>query len=86
MAEEVSAHSVECSRLGPLLDRTTANLGAIGAPAAEQTPEHFRADAGSCSEPNLAELDRRGIDAYVATGRERHHRATAPAPKQPRTP
>ncbi len=39
MAEEVSAHSVECPRLGPLLDRTTANLGAIGAPAAEQTPE-----------------------------------------------
>lgn len=74
VAEEVSAHSADSPRLEPLLDAVDANLVAIGVLSGQRTPEHFSADAGYCSERNLALLQARGIDAYVATGRERHHR------------
>jgi transposase len=42
-----------------------------------RTPEQFSADAGYCSDANLAALEAEGIDAYVATGRHKHG---APAP------
>lgn len=86
VAEEVSAHSVDSPRLGPMLDHTAQLLAAIGVPTAARTPRHFSADAGYCSERNLAELAQRGIDAYVATGRERHHQGGMGPPRPPRTP
>src|SRR6266545_4696606 len=81
VAQEVSAHAADSPRLAPLLDETNANLTAIGLAADERLPTHFTADAGYCSEKNLALLAARGIDAYVATGRERHHRGgVSPGP------
>ena len=77
IAQEVSAHAADSTRLHPLLDATDAVLTAAGVPADQCRPMHFTADAGYCSEKNLALLQARGIDAYVATGRERHHRAGA---------
>lgn len=86
VAQEVSAHGVDSPRLGVMLDQTAANLTAIGVPAREQTSGHFSADAGYCSERNLGMLAERGIDAYVATGRQRHQRTPAAPPRYPRTP
>ena len=74
VAQEVSHHAADSPRLAPVLDATDATLAAIGVPEGTRTPQHFSADAGYCSEKNLALLAARGIDAYVATGRERHHR------------
>lgn len=86
VADEVTGHSADSPRLPPMLDRVETNLKAIGVPESERTPAAFSADAGYCSEPNLAELARRGIDAYVATGRERHHRGGVDPTGRPRTP
>ena len=94
VAHEVSAHAADSPRLAPLLDATDTNLAAVGLLPDERLPAHFTADAGYCSEKNLALLAARGIDAYIATGRERHHRrgvdpgpGGAPtAPKATRTP
>jgi len=86
VACEVSAHAADSPRLAPLLDSTDATLTAIGLAADERLPTHFTADAGYCSEKNLALLAARGIDAYVATGRERHHRAGVGPPGPPGTP
>lgn len=86
VAEDVGDHSADSPRLVPMLDQTEANLAVIGVPPAERVPAVFSADAGYCSEPNLAELERRGIDAYVATGRERHHRGGVDPARTPRTP
>ena len=47
----------------------------LGVLETERRPRWFTADAGYCSEGNLSMLAEKGIDAYVATGRERHHRA-----------
>ena len=44
-----------------------------GSPEAERRPQRFTADAGYCSERNLGILAGKQIDAYAATGRERHH-------------
>ena len=44
------------------------------------------ADSGYCSEANLTELERRKLDAYVATGREKHHRGGVDPKGSPRTP
>ena len=52
-----------------LVEQITSNLQAV--------PEQVSADAGYCSEDNLAALETRGIDAHLATGRQQHG---APAP------
>ncbi len=59
-----------CERLGkdvaltPIADAIEANLG--------RRPTQLSADAGYCSDANLAALEGRGIDAYVAPGRAKH--------------
>jgi len=48
----------------PLLDGIQANLG--------RKPRQASADSGYLSEANLASLEARGIDGYIATGRAKH--------------
>jgi transposase len=86
VAKEASGHSVDSPRLEPMLAQTEANLAAVGVPEEERWTGVFSADAGYCSEANLARLEGRGIDAYVATGRERHHRRGVDPRGRPRTP
>jgi transposase len=86
VAQEVSNHAADGPRLLPVLDAAAATLAALGVPAAERTPAAFSADAGYCSEANLAALEARGIDAYVATGRERHRTGGVDPRRRPRTP
>jgi hypothetical protein len=86
VAQEVTAHSADSPRLRPMLDRLQKNLAALGMPQEERRPKWFTADAGYCSEDNLGMLAERQIDAYVATGRERHHRGGTPSGGKARTP
>jgi transposase len=73
VAEEVSAHSADSPRLTPMLDAVEGNLVAIGVSEADRRLKVLTADAGYCSEANLQALTERKIDAYIATGREKHH-------------
>jgi len=86
VAHEVAAQGADSPRLVPMLDQTDRNLAAIGLAAAARLPGVFTADAGYCSERNLLALAERGIDSYVATGRERHGRAGIDPQGRPRTP
>ena len=73
VAQEVTAHSADSRRSGPCWSvwrRTWLEWES----SEERRPKWFTADAGYCSEANLGMLAERQIDAYVATGRERHHR------------
>jgi len=63
VAQNVTQSAVDRKQLVPMTDAIEANLGA--------KPAQLSADAGYCSEANLAALETRGIDAYVATGRAR---------------
>jgi hypothetical protein len=51
-------------QLTVLVDAIEANLGA--------RPKEASADAGYCSEANLAGLADRGVAGYIATGRAKH--------------
>ena len=53
----------DSGQLVPLIDAVEANLG--------RKPREVSADNGYCSEGNLAALEERGIDGYVAAGRAR---------------
>jgi transposase len=63
VAQDVTQSSVDCGQLVAMTDAIETNLG--------RKPEQLSADAGYCSEANLEALEKRNIDAYVATGRAR---------------
>ncbi|QDD97190.1 IS1182 family transposase [Roseomonas mucosa] len=64
VAHHLTNNASDQDALGPLLEAVTANT--------EATPAEVSADSGYCSEANLADLARRGIRGYVATGRAKH--------------
>ncbi|MGH3626360.1 MAG: transposase [Sciscionella sp.] len=70
VAQTVSDQASDCPHLVGLVDQIATNLQA--------RPEQVSADAGYCSEDNLAALETCGIDAHIATGRQKHG-AAAPA-------
>ena len=64
VAHDLDARQSDQHQLAPMTDAITANMG--------RKPEQLSADAGYCSDANLAALEERGIDAYIATGRAKH--------------
>ena len=64
VAHGLGATSGDQPHLPVMLARIEANLG--------RRPRELSADAGYCSEANLAELEGRGIRGYVAVGRAKH--------------
>jgi IS5 family transposase len=73
VATTLSADPTDTAALPALVDQIETNTG--------RRPRKLLADAGYASDDNLAHLEGRGIDAYVATGRDRHG---AKAPQAPR--
>ena len=69
VAADVVAQQNDAAQLVPVLDQIEANTGA--------RPVQVSADAGYCSEDNIAAAGERGIDAYIATGRQKHGTASA---------
>ena len=63
VAHDVTQSAADSGQLLGMADAVEANLG--------RKPEQASADAGYCSEANLAGLEERAIDGYVATGRAR---------------
>ncbi len=73
VATTLSADPTDTGALPALVDQIETNTG--------RRPKKLLADAGYASDDNLAHLEARGIDAYVATRRDRHG---AQAPTAPR--
>ena len=73
VAIDPGTDGTDTRQLPAMLDGVRANTG--------RYPKRLLADAGYASDENLAELDSRGIDAYVAVRRERHSAPPAPAPR-----
>jgi transposase len=66
----------DVQHLAPTLKQIKQNTG--------RQAQEFSADAGYCSEGNLAVLARHHINAYIATGRQRHGQASATGRGRPR--
>ena len=64
LAHRLSDSPSDQAALTPLVDAVKANTG--------RKPVELSADAGFCSEANLAALAARKIRAYIATGRAKH--------------
>jgi transposase len=73
VATTVDAEATDTGALPGLVDQIETNTG--------RRPGKAIADAGYLSDDNLAHLEGRGIDAYVATRRDRH---SAPPPAAPK--
>jgi transposase len=67
VAQTLSDRPTDVTLLAEMVGQIKSNTG--------RQAQEFSADAGYCSEGNLAVLARRKIRAYVATGKQRHGRA-----------
>lgn len=76
VAQTLTNSSSDQAQLAPLLKAIRANLG--------KNPGEVSADAGYCSDANLRTLKRRRIEAYVATGRQKHGTKSATTAKASR--
>jgi transposase len=68
-AQVIVAHGLDAKQgdhhhVTPIAEAIEANLG--------RKPAQLSADAGYCSDANLAALEERGVDAYIAPGRAKH--------------
>jgi transposase len=69
VAQSLSNSATDVQQLAPILKQIKQNTG--------RQAQEFSADAGYCSEGNLAVLARHHVDGYIATGRQRHHESSA---------
>jgi transposase len=69
VAQSLSNNATDVQQLAPTLKQIKQNTG--------RQAKEFSADAGYCSEGNLAVLARHHVDSYIATGRQRHHESSA---------
>ena len=66
VANTLSNHVTDQAEAIPTLDAIPAQVG---------QPQAGALDAGYFSQHNITEMERRGIEPYIATGREPHHRS-----------
>jgi transposase len=64
VAHGLTNNGADAPQLEPMLEAAEANLGRL--------PDELSADAGYCSDANLALLEQRGINGYVPPGRLSH--------------
>jgi transposase len=76
VAQVLTNQPTDFNHLKPIVEQIKATTG--------RQAKEFSADAGYCSEQNLAELNRRHINAYIATGRQLHGQAHATARRPPK--
>jgi transposase len=78
LAADVSDQANDKRQALPMMDQARANLDAAGV---NQAIGAGLMDSGYYSETNTVELERRGIDPYVATERLKHNEEIPPVPR-----
>ena len=73
VAADVTQEANDKKQVEPVIEQVKSNTG--------EKPKRASADSGYFSEANAEYLDGEGIDAYVATGRQKHSDPTPPAPR-----
>jgi transposase len=72
VAQHVTPMAADVNELQPAVESITATL--------KVAPKEVLADAGYCSEENIRALETKGIEPFIATGRQKHG-ATRPSPR-----
>src|SRR5882757_9314159 len=78
LAADVTDQANDVRQAVPMVDQARANLDAAGVKEAIKAAS---GDAGYYSEANAADLEKRGIDPYLATERLKHNEKVASAPR-----
>jgi transposase len=78
LAADVTDQANDVLQAVPMVDQARANLDAAGVNDAIKAA---LGDAGFYSETNATDLKQRGIEAYLATERLKHHKKVASAPR-----
>jgi transposase len=78
LAADVTDRANDVRQVVPMTDQARANLDAAGVKGAIKA---VLGDAGCYSEANAADLEQRGIEAYLATERLKHNEKVASAPR-----
>jgi transposase len=80
VSADVTDQANDSQQVEPMVEQTLANLDAVGV---EENIDAFTADAGYFSEENVTGLEQndRIDEAYIATGRMKHHEQVADAPR-----
>ena len=78
LAADVTDQANDVRQAVPMVDQARANLDAAGV---EEKIKAALGDAGYYSETNATDLKQRGIEAYLATERLKHHEKVASAPR-----
>lgn len=76
VAHGLSDGAADSGQLVPMVDAMIENTG--------QTPTQMSADSGYCSEANIQAMEDRQIEAFIATGRQKHGKAAADGGKAKR--
>jgi len=76
VAQTLTNAANDKQQLDPMLSEIKQNMGCHA--------DEISADAGYCSEDNLKQVNRRHVNAYVATGRQKHGEAAATGDKSSR--
>jgi len=74
VAQLVTQAANDKKQLAPMVAQIKENTG--------RQAEELSADSGYCSEENLKELNRRHINGYIATGRQKHGESSATGGRQ----
>jgi transposase len=69
VAQDLSNGAADSGQLVGMMDKVKANSG--------RYPEQMSADSGYCSQDNIGAMEDRGIEAFIATGRQKHGTAAA---------
>jgi hypothetical protein len=80
VSADVTDQANDSRQVEPMVDQTLENLDAVGV---EENIDAFTADAGYFSEDNVTTLEQndRINEAYIATGRLKHHEQVPASPK-----
>jgi transposase len=78
LAADVTDQANDVRQAVPMVDQARANLDAAGV---KEAIKAALGDAGYYSETNAKDLEQRGIEAYLATERLKHHEKVAAAPR-----
>jgi transposase len=73
VAADVTQQANDKRQVEPVIEQVKSNTG--------EKPKRASADSGYFSEKNVEYLDGEGIDAYVATGRQKHGEEPPPPPR-----
>ena len=69
VAQDLGNGAADSGQLVGMMDKVKTNSG--------RYPEQMSADSGYCSQDNITAMEDRGIEAFIATGRQKHGTAAA---------